>query len=801
MRKQNSTFKTAFISEAGSELKNNDYFGFVELDKFACYVIADGITNMPDSESAKLAIQSIILKFHEHPSMKKSAIRSYLNEANKQLLRSTEPNRLKASVTVVITDYVKMRYGCAGNTRLRLYREGVLRLKSEDMSLSHDLAEEGQISLDVLAQHEERNNLYTYLGQAREFHPFISKKFKLMASDIIALYTRGIWENLDEAEMDDVFSEATDDPQESLDNVEDMLLSKQHETIENYTLAAIFVDRVYIDPNRKRRIKMIVTITVIVLVIALIVGIVLFIIFRKRAQQREDMNAYYASAVEYINDDNYISAKEDAKKAYDLAKKLRDDEMIKKLEAYVKLTDSIIKADEFLLDTNFKAAQSAFLKARGRSRYADNNGLDYILENLQEIKNYMDVYDLIAEGDLLASQGNLSAAELKYNQAKKLAAGLYFAEGKQSAMDGLEKIYADLSEEEATQKEAEKKASEESASAAALAAQGDKAMLEKDYAAAQTNYTMAKEKFEGVEDSTNVAKMDQKLAQAAKKLEDQEELKTMAEQYVAAGEEALKNGDPEMAQKYYDMAKKIYADLGLEEMAKLMDKKLEMEDPEAAQAIADAKNPEKAGEDSASDAANAEGSGEDAEKEENAEAEEEEKKKQEEDKLTIKEHDKLLESAEDKEERGDELFDEGDFLGAKRLYREARDIYKKLDMTELADSMQEKMDEAQLEYDKVLEQMQEEKKELLRQAQNYADLGDDAKRAGDIEQAIIYYRRARDIYMELDRDIMVQLMQDRIDALINTPTPKPEPDPEPKPEPDPTPVPPDTDGDTSGESV
>lgn len=104
MRKQNSTFKTAFISEAGSELKNNDYFGFVELDKFACYVIADGITNMPDSESAKLAIQSIILKFHEHPSMKKSAIRSYLNEANKQLLRSTEPNRLKASVTVVVTE-------------------------------------------------------------------------------------------------------------------------------------------------------------------------------------------------------------------------------------------------------------------------------------------------------------------------------------------------------------------------------------------------------------------------------------------------------------------------------------------------------------------------------------------------------------------------------------------------------------------------------------------------------------------------------------------------------------------------
>ncbi len=45
MRKQNSKFLTAFISEAGSELENNDYFAFVELDKYACYVIGDGLND------------------------------------------------------------------------------------------------------------------------------------------------------------------------------------------------------------------------------------------------------------------------------------------------------------------------------------------------------------------------------------------------------------------------------------------------------------------------------------------------------------------------------------------------------------------------------------------------------------------------------------------------------------------------------------------------------------------------------------------------------------------------------------
>ena len=41
MRKENSEFKTKFISEPGSYLHNADYFAFVELKDYACYCIAD----------------------------------------------------------------------------------------------------------------------------------------------------------------------------------------------------------------------------------------------------------------------------------------------------------------------------------------------------------------------------------------------------------------------------------------------------------------------------------------------------------------------------------------------------------------------------------------------------------------------------------------------------------------------------------------------------------------------------------------------------------------------------------------
>lgn len=56
MRKQNSDFEARFISEEGSRLKNRDYFGYVELDEFACYVIADGITEVTDVELSLIHI-------------------------------------------------------------------------------------------------------------------------------------------------------------------------------------------------------------------------------------------------------------------------------------------------------------------------------------------------------------------------------------------------------------------------------------------------------------------------------------------------------------------------------------------------------------------------------------------------------------------------------------------------------------------------------------------------------------------------------------------------------------------------
>ena len=184
MRKQNSRFNTNFISEEGSALKNSDYFAYAELDNFACYVLADGIEDIADTESAKEAVESIIAKFQEKPSMSKASIHKYLKYANEVLLKAEKYMRLKASIVVAITDYESLRLAYAGNARIRLYRNNKVFYKSTDTSLSTEMVSKELLSEDALSRHEQRSNLYAYLGQ-KNFSPVISGKIKLFDTDIL----------------------------------------------------------------------------------------------------------------------------------------------------------------------------------------------------------------------------------------------------------------------------------------------------------------------------------------------------------------------------------------------------------------------------------------------------------------------------------------------------------------------------------------------------------------------------------------------------------------------------------------
>lgn len=272
MKKDNSAFRTKFISEAGSFLSNADYFAFVELQEYACYCIADGIDDDKKRNSAEIAVAAVIEAFYEKHSLSKGAMRHYANVAHKQLLKEAKDVRLEASLLIVVTNYKKMRWVNVGNARLYHIRNNRIVNQSRDQSLSQNLAEDGEIQLDMIAEHEERHNLYCYLGMPGGFHPYVSPKIRLDDGDILLMCTRGIWENIGVAEILDSVEEATE-PEQVCFNLEDIILSQRLKWISNYTVSCIYVDKVYKNPKRAKIMKRVAMICIPIVSMLLIIGI------------------------------------------------------------------------------------------------------------------------------------------------------------------------------------------------------------------------------------------------------------------------------------------------------------------------------------------------------------------------------------------------------------------------------------------------------------------------------------------------------------------------------------------------
>lgn len=590
MRKLNSKFNTNFVSEEGTYLQNKDYFAFVELDNYACYVIADGIDEDKELESAKIAVTAFIRDFTEKPTMNRFIIRKYLNNASNELIASSRNVRLKASITVVVTNYSKLIYSVIGNTRFYLFKDGYLKLKSKDDSLTQELADKGMIPLDKMASHMERNNLSSYLGENNLSKPYVSKKIKLADGDVFALLTKGMWENCDAKEIEDAL-EGAKEPKEVTDCVEDMILSKQSKELENYTLAVTFVEKAYINPERKKRIKKVI---IIVLIIILIIAIVAAILIIKNNEKKDNiiaMGEYKQNAEQYIKNENIEKATEEYKKALDIAKKykLKDDTEV--LDEDYKYTEIIEAGDKDLEGKKYEDALDKYILALEKAGDAEDIGRDYILKKIDIVKNCITVSDLLTLADKQVEDGLLAEAEANYLEAKRLSLDYYLKDEKKDAMDKLQKIYdqkaadgkekkaeedkavADKKqadddskklEEEASKKaEEDKKAAEEKQNKAIdLRTNGDLKYTAGDYVSAKMYYTLAKESFEEIKANSLADELEEKIVLMDKKISETSDKKSEADKYMAEADKKYAAGDNTSAKVLYLLAKDAYSSLG-----------------------------------------------------------------------------------------------------------------------------------------------------------------------------------------------------------------------------------------------
>ena len=558
MRRKNSQFTTKYISEAGTRAENKDYFGFVEMDNVACWVIAEGYDKDTTISSAKLAVDTVISEFTKKPSLSKRTIKRCIKEANRQLKLQSSKFHLKASILVVVSNYTKLRYAVCGNCRFHIFRGSNILEKSHDTSLYQEMIQQQEIVDDGEKGIEESRNLLQYLGKQGHLKIKVSKKKKLQNEDILLMTTWGLWEKITTVEMLETLEDAKD-AESYIDDLQDLFLSKQTNTVNNHTIATVFIGKTFQEKNYTQKIiKIAIMILIPVLIITAITAFVNWKAEKKRKEIIATVEKIEKRGDGYITEEDFDRALREYESAAEQSEELKkktgkkgkqNTAIKERLEVKQKTTEYLTDGEEAYSSQDYENAQKSYNKA------------------LKEAKNNMDFYDLLDKDSIKQKQdfcqdakyisSLIDLADAQAELADYIAAAQNYAEAKQIAAENGDNTA--INDINLKIKEMQSKMTEE-----------------------------MKQQIEQQQAEEEKAKQQQQEQEEALK----QQIETDGAAIELEADALLAEGNTETAKQYYQQAMQMYKDAGVIEKASLVQKKIIDADATAKQQQNDAKTAE-----------------------------------------------------------------------------------------------------------------------------------------------------------------------------------------------------------------
>ena len=396
MRKDEAKFITEFLSEAGTKAENNDYFGYVLLDNYAIWAVADGFDEEEGAKvAARIAVESAIEYFMLRPRFNYDVIKEMMDYANLKVKEKQEETQkyslMHTSLLIVISNYNSILYGNIGNTRFYHIRGGYIISQSRDDTIAQLLVDEEALNISDMRFHRQRNDLLQAIGDFGKIKPNIIKKpVELMEKDVFCLTTVGFWENIDEHDMENDFSRF-EDKKQWLNSLEKRILASLRDNIENYTIAQVEVGAVASpEPMEKDKRKLI---KKIILVMLIIVVIILFVIIWNVKRRNDILQA----ATQY--------------------EKLADEEILKK--NFNNSIDNLkLEIGEYEKLKPKSKGIIGFLTNAEKKRADASKKIDEINKKIGETEKIKKAFSDINEGNEMFNSGNYDEANVKYQQAK-----------------------------------------------------------------------------------------------------------------------------------------------------------------------------------------------------------------------------------------------------------------------------------------------------------------------------------------------------------------------------------------------
>lgn len=598
MRNLNSKLAMDFISEQGNDPIEKTFVAYTPLSDYVCIAIAESYDNETEENSAKIAVEAVLTAFEKKPSFKR--LREYIQYANEQVILHSTRSQLKVSLTVLVSDYTRMRYAYCGNTRIYILYENLFTHISKTQTTYQQLLED---SGEEEPDREEIHNLTEYLGREKRVKPSVSKTIELVEGSTVLFATSNLWGRLSEIEILDAY-EYTKTGREFLEILQELLLSFQEEDdqrIGSFTAAFLYIEKTFKeDIQKKKKKKRIITIAAVALAAAaIIVSVVLLCIRAFDRSKMKEVEKYNQRGVRYIGYGNYEKALAEYEQAVEEAEGLnlgnwqyidekRDlKETVTDREAVLTLYQ---EAEAAFQGGEYEQANKLYSQVQKEAAYQELDELALTAQKkVDEVVARQQILQYISLGDMYQSTEDYEEALFQYNRALNELSKIIDLE---LQGDVQAKIYAirqkqkEASQEEETAKQeaAQQKAEEEAERKAAVAnravirintyiANANNALEEGRTERARELYRQALaryNKFTGSNEDADklykdIVALGQAITEAEAKAAEEAKEGRLAEasRYTLQAKEASRGGDFEKAKRLYENALAIYQELNI----------------------------------------------------------------------------------------------------------------------------------------------------------------------------------------------------------------------------------------------
>ena len=580
MRKDEAKFITEFLSEAGTKAENNDFFGYVLLDNYAIWAVADGFDEEEGAKiAAKIAVESVIEYFMLRPRFNSDVIKEMMDYANLKVKEKQQETQkyslMHTSLLIIISNYSSILYGNIGNTRFYHIRGGYIVSQSRDDTIAQLLVEEEALNISDMRFHRQRNDLLQAIGDFGKIKPNIIKKtVELMENDIFCLTTVGFWENIDERDMENDLSRF-EDKKQWLNSLEKRILSSLRDNIENYTVAQVEVKLVASsEPVEKDKTKIIKKIILVVFIITVIILFVVIWNVKRRNNILQAATQYEKMADEEILKKNFNNSIDNLKLEIGEYEKLKPKSrgiigfltnadkkrafVNKKIEGITKRigeTEKIKKAfldinegNELFNNGNYDEANVKYQQAKyslnDNSYKRDELNTEEILMTLDSRINSVvklkEAKALEMAGDAAINEGSYNLAKVSY----KNAADMYLANGRVDYVPQVEKKLEEITDKEKT-----------AYNGAMLVENKGDSLAQNDINSSKEAYYQARQMYQTLGDTVKVGEIDNKIQELNSR--QNADLQT-ANNLVQEGLSQITAGNPAQAISILTQAKTIY---------------------------------------------------------------------------------------------------------------------------------------------------------------------------------------------------------------------------------------------------